>query len=145
MLSTFLKVSAAGFYVLLGLLGLGAWKVRRELNQIEIAVEDLREEALGERDADQVWDPANWTWIVDEEETGEWLPLYVPDDVADKALEVLGAETVEEHQALKAQGWRWIVSPMQMRHAMHIAQNEENIEVAMFTWLANTKLPKADD
>jgi len=125
--------SAAGFWV--GLAALVAFK-----RSMDRTFEDIKIELEAERQIDG-WDPDDWGWVVDLDDEGNGLPLYVPDDMAQRAVDVLNAETVEQLRDLKAEQWRWTINAMSMRQAMHIAQQEPNLEIALWTWVAQQTLP----
>lgn len=89
-------------------------------------------------------DDQEWGWVVDIDEQGG-MPMYVPDDIADRAVEVLNQETPEEKARHKAQQWRWVITPMGVRQAMVIAQEEPNLELAFLTWVAQQTPPPEED
>jgi hypothetical protein len=134
------RISAGSFWVLLGLLGLGAYRLRKGL---EKAGHDTLLEAMIAFDEAQDT-KAGWGWIADWE-GGGGQPLLVPDDMAERAIEVLNQETDEQKEQMAEEQWSWRVTPMGMRQAMAVAQAEPDLEMALFTWMAHQAPPVREE
>lgn len=129
--SWFTTASAAGFWALLGLLGLGALKFRRDMHK-----------ALEE---DGTWHTDDWNWILDQRDDGIGMPLYVPSDLTQRAIEVLSQETLEQEQEMNDEQWLWTMNAMGVRSIIEIAHAEPNTELALLTWAAHVQPPDAEE
>lgn len=126
------RLSAVGFWALIGLASYGAWRTHKAAQRtwFDLSLEDDEE-------------PLPWGWIFDPEGPGQ--PFYVPIDLIQEAIEVLSQETIQEAQKMAADQWRWVLTPMGIRQAMAIAQEEPDIEMAFLTWVAQQTPPNLED
>jgi len=86
-----------------------------------------------------------WGWLMDASEDAKGQPMYIPLDVAEQAIDILNAETLEQAEEMEANQWRWMVDAWAIRNAMAIAQHEPDVEMALIQWIAQQPLPEKGD